>query len=312
MATKGASGALAARSRQKSSMSPITSTPAARALSTAQCGAGCVSGTPGASTSAAKRLQSAAARSLTAGPSAAAASQLRAVPSPATTAAPPASSARAVASPERPRPKTATVRPANVVTGVITPSLLRVAPGKIHPGDPYRARPGQPIGRARLFPARFPPSHRGRVHARKLPMPADLHLTGHTHETKLAGLAQRQPITDTKVGGVIAGTRSQPRQAFAAREERLECLVQATQHLLFYRERPARELGRRAAHALELVGLHLVADRNAASAVGRNALLETGVVELAEVREHVAEGGGLRPGRLDAVLVAQHGHGHLP
>jgi len=37
--------------------------------------------------------------------------------------------------------------------------------------------------------------------ARKLPMPADLHLTGHTHETKLAGLAQRQPITDTKVGG---------------------------------------------------------------------------------------------------------------
>src|SRR5215469_11368718 len=65
---------------------------------------------------------------------------------------------------------------------------------------------------------------------------------------------------------------------------------------------------RSAAHALELVGLHLVADRNAASAVGRNALLEAGVVELAEVREHVAEGGGLRPGRLDAVLVAQHGH----
>jgi len=45
-----------------------------------------------------------------------------------------------------------------------------------------------------------------------------------------------------------------------------------------------------------------------AAAVGRNALLEAGVVELAEVREHVAEGGGLRPVRLDAVLVAQHGH----
>src|SRR5215470_2781962 len=144
--------------------------------------------------------------------------------------------------------------------------------------------------------------------ARKRPMPADLHLAGYTHETKLAGFAQPQPITDTKVGGVIAGTRPEPREAFAAREERLECLVQATQHLLLCRERPARQLGRRAAHALELVGLHLVADRNAASAVGRNALLEAGVVELAEVREHVAEGGGLRPGRLDAVLVAQHGH----
>src|SRR5215831_10343166 len=45
-----------------------------------------------------------------------------------------------------------------------------------------------------------------------------------------------------------------------------------------------------------------------ASGIGRNALLEAGVVELAEVREHVAEGGGLRPVRLDAVLVAQHGH----
>ncbi|MBO0740314.1 MAG: hypothetical protein J2P51_02665 [Hyphomicrobiaceae bacterium] len=31
-------------------------------------------------------------------------------------------------------------------------------------------------------------------------MPADLYLTGHTHETKLAGFAQRQPITGTKVG----------------------------------------------------------------------------------------------------------------
>src|SRR5262249_8780239 len=47
--------------------------------------------------------------------------------------------------------------------------------------------------------------------ARKLPMPADLHLTAHTHKTKLAGFAQRQPITDTKVGGVIAGTRPEPR-----------------------------------------------------------------------------------------------------
>ena len=46
-------GALRRRSRQNSSMSPITSTAAARASPTVQCGAGWVSGTPGASTSAA-------------------------------------------------------------------------------------------------------------------------------------------------------------------------------------------------------------------------------------------------------------------
>ena len=51
------------RSRQKSSMSPITSTPAARASPTVQCGAGWVSGTPGASTSAAIRASSTARRS---------------------------------------------------------------------------------------------------------------------------------------------------------------------------------------------------------------------------------------------------------
>ena len=64
MATKGASGQLAARSRQNSSMSPMISTPAALALATVQCGSGWVSGTPGASTRAAKRLQSASAEVL--------------------------------------------------------------------------------------------------------------------------------------------------------------------------------------------------------------------------------------------------------
>ncbi len=50
MATSGASGAIAARSRQKSSMSPMISTPAAVASFADQCGSGWVSGTPGVST----------------------------------------------------------------------------------------------------------------------------------------------------------------------------------------------------------------------------------------------------------------------
>ncbi len=48
--------------RAKSSISPITGTPAARAAATVQCGAGWVKGTPGATTSAAKSDQSAAFR----------------------------------------------------------------------------------------------------------------------------------------------------------------------------------------------------------------------------------------------------------
>ncbi len=47
IATKGARGAIFARSRQKSSMSPTISTPASLASLADQCGSGWVSGTPG-------------------------------------------------------------------------------------------------------------------------------------------------------------------------------------------------------------------------------------------------------------------------
>ena len=52
MATNGEFGASLRRSRQNSSTSPITSTLAFFASTTDQCGAGCVSGTPGVSSSA--------------------------------------------------------------------------------------------------------------------------------------------------------------------------------------------------------------------------------------------------------------------
>ena len=52
MAMNGERGACLRRSRQNSSMSPITSTPACCASFTLQCGSGWVSGTPGASSSA--------------------------------------------------------------------------------------------------------------------------------------------------------------------------------------------------------------------------------------------------------------------
>ena len=117
-ATNGALGRTR-RSRQNSSMSPITSTAAARASPTDQCGAGWVSGTPGASTSAAIRDQSTCRRSAVGMPEAVAFATVSALSSQPTTSAPPAKSALAPASPEPPRPNTATFLPAKLVTGIM-------------------------------------------------------------------------------------------------------------------------------------------------------------------------------------------------
>src|SRR6201996_6170972 len=143
MATNGASGAWRRRSRQNSSISPITSTPACCAATTLQCGAGWVSGTPGVSTSAAKLAHDTVRRSAVMKPAFAASANRSALSSPAITSAPPAFRAWQLASPEPPRPNTATVLPANEVTGImiaITSSaqLQRRKPGQRqhHRDDP--------------------------------------------------------------------------------------------------------------------------------------------------------------------------------
>ena len=78
-----------------------------------------MSGTPGASTSAAIFDQSILRRSAVAMPAARALSTLAALSSKAITSAPPATSACALASPEPPSPNTATFFPAKLVTGII-------------------------------------------------------------------------------------------------------------------------------------------------------------------------------------------------
>ena len=99
-------------------MSPITSQPACRAISTDQCGAGCVSGAPGVRISAEKFDHDTVRRSAVVKPACAALATLSALSSPAITSAPPAFSAWQLARPEPPRPKTATVLPAKEVTGI--------------------------------------------------------------------------------------------------------------------------------------------------------------------------------------------------
>src|SRR6266700_8149919 len=114
-------------------MSPIASTPACRAVSTDQCGAGWVSGAPGVNISAAKFVHDTLRRSAVAKPACAALATLSALSSPPTTSAPPAFSAWQLASPEPPRPNTATVLPAKEVTGIIarcSPQLQRGEAGE--------------------------------------------------------------------------------------------------------------------------------------------------------------------------------------
>src|ERR1700691_2399582 len=105
----------------------MTSAPALRAACTLQCGSGWVSGTPGARTNAAMFDQSALRKSVAGIPAAAAFAKLCSSSSKAMTEAPPATSAWALASPEPPRPNTATVPPANVVSGITTRHSRRTA-----------------------------------------------------------------------------------------------------------------------------------------------------------------------------------------
>src|SRR5580658_8266160 len=125
MATNGASGAWRRRSRQNSSISPITSTPACRAASTLQCGKGWVSGAPGVSTSAAKFAHETLRKSAVTKPAFAASASCAAPSSPAITSAPPARKAWQLASPDPPSPNTATVLPAKEVTGIMTRPSFR-------------------------------------------------------------------------------------------------------------------------------------------------------------------------------------------
>ena len=117
----------AAIARANSSMSPMISTSASRALPTVQCGFGWVSGAPGDRTRAAKPDQSAVVRSSTEKPSASACMRLETLSSHSTGRAPPALRARAAVSPDLPRPKTAILRPSKPGTGIMAYRSFRVA-----------------------------------------------------------------------------------------------------------------------------------------------------------------------------------------
>src|ERR1700726_2270391 len=154
MATNGASGACRRRSRQNNSMSPITSTPASRAISTLQCGLGWVSGAPGVSTSAAKLAQEALRKSMVTKWARAASANLSAPSSPAKTLAPPALSAWQLARPDPPRPNTATLLPAKEVTGIMIVCSPQLERGEAGQRQHHRDDP-EPDHDLRLGPAQL-------------------------------------------------------------------------------------------------------------------------------------------------------------
>src|SRR5690242_20578506 len=163
-------------------MSPITSTPASRASNTLQCGAGCVSGAPGVRISAAKLFQETARRSAVMKAACAALAILSGLSSPAMTSAPPALRAWQLASPEPPRPNTATVLPAKEVTGIMTKRSAQFQRGETgerqHHRDDPEADHDLRLGPAELLEMMVDRRHLEEALARELEG-GDLHDHGH-------------------------------------------------------------------------------------------------------------------------------------
>lgn len=144
---------------------------------------------------------------------------------------------------------------------------------------------------------------------RQFAVPLHLDFAGYAHDGELARLAKRQTIANAEISGLVSGGCAEPRKArllasLDPLKERLERLVQLAQNLLLGRVGPARKLWRCASRCLQFVGLVDVSEILATTAIGFNALLQTGIVKSAEVAQHRIKRSGLRHARIDAVFVA--------
>lgn len=145
--------------------------------------------------------------------------------------------------------------------------------------------------------------------ARQRAMPADLDLARDADDADLAGLSDRQAVSDAKISGVIAGAGPKPREArlraaFDASEERLECLVKFAQHLLLRGARPATVLRHVAPDDRQRHDLLVAFDRDAL-AVRFYPVLKGGIVKSTEIAKHFRQERRLRLVRLDAIFVGE-------
>lgn len=144
---------------------------------------------------------------------------------------------------------------------------------------------------------------------RNVAVPAHLDLAWDTDDAKPPGLADRQSVADAHLGAIEASLGTKPREtrlgaSFDAAEECCEGLVQPAQDLLFCREAVSSKSLVCRSDGLQLGRLIAVAKRDTASPVGFDALLQTGVVEIAERAEHVRQRSFLRACGKQAKLVA--------
>lgn len=136
-------------------------------------------------------------------------------------------------------------------------------------------------------------------------MPANLDFAGYANESDLSGLAQRQPIANAELGCVEPGARPEAREAVTAAEERAERFFESAQHLLLSGEGPARQLGYPSADRFQFRRLVAVAQALSAPPICFDALLQRGVIDVAEVGEHFRQKRGLRSVRIDPVFVGE-------
>lgn len=147
----------------------------------------------------------------------------------------------------------------------------------------------------------------GLTPCRKFTMPAHLDAFRDTNDTQPVAL-QAQAVAIGELGGVEPGRRLEAWEtgflsALDAGEERLVCLVQPLQNLLFGRMAELAVLLVEPPDFLQGRGLLVVGDRDASLAVSINAAFQRSVVEPAKAQQHFVQLRGLRGCRIDAVLV---------
>jgi hypothetical protein len=155
------------------------------------------------------------------------------------------------------------------------------------------------------FPG-LPGQDRGFWLGRQFAVPADLYFARNTNETKLAGLSERQSVANAELRGMVAVAGAETGEPMAARKERSERLLQTPENLLQGREGPASEFWKLSTDRFKFIRLVLVPQRNAASPVRSNALIECGVVQKTEIAKHFAERYRLRFVRFYSEFVRQN------
>lgn len=157
----------------------------------------------------------------------------------------------------------------------------------------------------------IPRQNRGSRLARQTAVPAGFDLAVDSDDADLAGFADGQSVADAEVCSAVAGGcaktwKSRLGAALNATEECPEPLIKLSQYLLLCRIGPTtmRVLSitpdyRKRCHLL-------VAVYRDALAVCRDAVFQRGVVEMAEIVQHLAQRADLSTARIDPIFVAEY------